>query len=156
MVRAGKQPISFHIGVVMIYNENCSTGLHIRFLSFLFIYLFIYLFWESLVKALENKVRCFSEFRVEIPELRHGRYSDLYFTNSGYVFFFYVFLPKDILTSINIVYALSLSDVSIIKSLLLPLRRWQWFPSKLEHFLIQSTFWQPPLLRLLVTSAMNR
>ena len=39
---------------------------------------------------------------------------------------------------------------------LLLLSRWQLFPSKLEHFLIQNTFRQPPLLWLLVTSAMNQ
>ena len=57
---------------------------------------------------------------------------------------------------LNTVCALSLSDVSIIESLLLTLSRWQSFPSKLEHFLIQNTFRQPPLLWLLVTSAMNQ
>ena len=57
---------------------------------------------------------------------------------------------------INTVCALSLSDVSVIESLLLTLSRWQLFPSKLEHFLIQNTFRQPPLLWLLVTSAMNQ
>ena len=70
--------------------------------------------------------------------------------------FFHDFLLRLILVFISTVCALSLSDVSIIEPLLLTLSRWQSFPSKLEHFLIQNTFRQPPLLWLLVTSAMNQ
>ena len=135
--------------MVMIYNENGLTVLHIRLSVFLcFVFGFLRIISESTGEW------GFSGLTMEVPELRHWQSSDLYFVNSGYVFC--VFLLKVILIFINTVCALSLSDVSIIESLFLTLSRWQSFPSKLEHFLIQNTFRQPPLLWLLVTSAMNR
>ena len=77
----------------------------------------------------------------------------LIYTSLTLDIFFHVFLLKVIIVFINIVYALSLSEVAIIESLLLTLSRWQWFPRRKEYFfLIQSTIRQQPLLWLLVTS----
>ena len=134
----------------MIYNVNCSTGFGI-IPSFVFVFWFLRIISED---SGERGLVC-SGVTVEMPELRHWHYSDLYFVNSGHVFFC-IFLLKVIIVFLNIIRALSLSDVAIIESFLLTLSRRQSFPSRQEYFLIQNTFGQSPLLWLLVASAMSR
>ena len=63
--------------------------------------------------------------------------------------FFRVFLLKVILVFYKHSICSSLSDLSIIESLVITFSRWQSFPSKLEHFLIQKTFRQPPLIMII-------
>ena len=138
----------------MIYNENRATGLRIR-LPFFFLFCFVVWFLRIISESAgerglmflgidngDNSITTMTLFRFILRWL--------------WTCFFRVFRLKVILVFINIVCVLSLSDASVIESLLLTLSRWQSFTRKPEHFLIQNTFQQPPLVWLLVTSTMNR
>ena len=139
----------------MFYHKSI---LHIKYIVKYIVYcccsFFVFWFLKIISESTGERDLMFSRLAMGMPELRHWHYSDLYFVKSRHVFSrlpshsYYYFHKYRIY--------LWLSDVAIIVSLLLPFSRWQSFPSRLEHFLIQNTFQQLSVLWLLVTSAMNR
>ena len=102
---------------------------------------FVFWFLRIIKESAGERGLLFSGLTIEIPELRHWHYSDLYFVKYGHVI---LRLPsQSYYCFINTVCALWLSDVAIIESLLSSLSRWQSFLSTQEHFLNQGTSWQP-------------